>query len=74
MGDEEKEATVLKRARDKEVARYREGGSSEDVWEPRRKMMKGAFQGDYWAAMEENERFEREREGGLVDRAVEREV
>lgn len=82
MSDEEREAMVLRRARERESRLYRgngvsgpeRGGSSEDVWEARRRVVRGAFQGDYWAAVEENERLEREGSGRIVDGAVGREV
>jgi len=65
MSDEERKVKVVGRAREKENRRYRDGGSSEDVWEGRRVMVRGAFQGDFWAASEEHERLEREKEGGM---------
>lgn len=84
MSDEEREATVLRRAREREVRLYRgnqqnggapeRGGSSEDVWEARRRVVSGAFQGDFWGAIEENERAEREERGTMADGAVGREV
>ena len=55
VGDEEKEVRVLKRAVDREREKYGEGGSSEDVWEGRRRVVRGAFEGD-WGFVEEMSR------------------
>lgn len=81
--DEEREARVLKRAMVREREKYRDGGegdvgvgvggvsrglSSEDVWEQRGRMVRGAFGGDYWGAVaeaeKEKERQEKVEEGG----------
>ena len=32
------------------------GLSSEDVWEQRKRLVRGAFEGDYWGAVEEEKR------------------
>lgn len=74
--DEERGARVLRRAMARERERYHDGVgdgvgdgrggaglSSEDVWEQRERMVRGAFGGDYWGAVAEAER-EREREVG----------
>lgn len=72
--DEERGARVLRRAMARERERYHDGVgdgsgvggglSSEDVWEQRGRMVRGAFGGDYWGAVAEAER-ERERERGV---------
>ena len=40
------------------------GLSSEDVWEQRGRLVKGAFEGDYWGAVEEEKRA---REGTMAE-------
>lgn len=50
-GDEEREKRVLRRSVSRERERYGEGLSSEDVWEQRVGLVRGAFGGDYWGAV-----------------------
>ena len=62
MSDEEREEKVMRRAWEREQRMYHageggavpeRGGSSEDVWERRRGVVKKAFRGD-WDAIREN--------------------
>jgi len=77
-GDEERKMRVLRHEWGKEREKYfRVGGegegfgvgggmrgvSSEDVWEQRERVIGGAFGGDYWGAVEEEERRGREGKG-----------
>ncbi len=65
--DEERGARVLRRAMGRERERYYDDGglSSEDVWEQRGRMFRGAFGGDYWGAVAEAEGERQRAEEGV---------
>ena len=60
MNEERRIARVQEHYRKKDL-KYRDGKSSEDVWEMRDQVLEGAFEGDLDAALREARKEEEER-------------
>lgn len=68
LSDDERAGRVQKRAWEREK-RIRAGGCSEDIWEQRGRLVRGAFGGD-WADLDcEMERARREKQQSLYGQA-----